>query len=70
LINPELYDIDTDPEEAEDTSAQNPEIVADIQNRVAQLLPGLPSQVQSAWQDTQNRAVNPNEPGAWPIPIL
>jgi arylsulfatase A len=70
LINPELYDIDTDPEEAEDTSAQNPEIVADIQSRVAQLLPGLPSQVQAAWQATQNRPVNTNEPGAWPIPIL
>ncbi len=70
LINPELYDIDTDPEEAEDTSAQNPEIVADIQKRVAQLLPGLPSQVRAAWQETQSRPVNPNEPGAWPTPIL
>jgi len=70
LINPELYDIDTDPEEAEDASAQHPDIVADIQNRVAQLLHGLPSQVQAAWRDTQNRPVAPNEPGAWPTPIL
>jgi len=70
LINPELYNIDTDPEEAEDVSAQNPTVVADIQKRIAQLLPTLPTQVQTAWRDTQNRKVNPNEPGAWPTPIL
>jgi arylsulfatase A len=70
LINPELYDIDADPEEAEDISAQNPDIVADIQRRVAQMLPGLPSQVQTNWHGTQNRPVYPNEPGAWPVPIL
>ena len=70
LINPELYDIDTDPEEAEDVSAQNPDIVAQIQAGVAQLLPGLPSQVQAAWQATQTQPVVPNEPGAWPVPIL
>jgi arylsulfatase len=70
LTNPELYDMDTDPEEAEDTSGQNPEIVTDIQRRVAQILPGLPNAVQTAWHDTQTRRVNPNEPGAWPTPIL
>ena len=70
LINPELYDIDTDSEEAEDVSAQNPDIVAQIQAGVAQLLPGLPSQVQAAWQATQTQPVVPNEPGAWPVPIL
>jgi arylsulfatase len=70
LINPELYNIDADPEEAEDVSAENPAIVADIQQRVAQLLPSLPAQVQAAWRTTQNTPVYPNEPGAYPRPIL
>lgn len=70
LLNPELYNIDVDPEEAEDVSAQNPAIVADIQQRVAEMLPSFPSQVQIAWQTTQNIPVYPNEPGAYPTPIL
>jgi len=70
LLNPELYNLDTDPEEAEDVSAQNPAIVADIQRRVALMLPSLPSQVQTAWRTTQNTPVYPNEPGAYPAPIL
>jgi arylsulfatase A-like enzyme len=70
LLNPELYHIDSDPEEAEDVSSQNPEIVADIQQRVAQMLLSFPSQVQAAWLETQNRPVHPNEPGAYPTPIV
>jgi arylsulfatase A len=70
LLSPELYNIDTDPEEADDVSSQNPGIVAQIQKRIAQILPTLPTQVQTAWRDTQNRKVNPNEQGAWPTPIL
>ena len=70
LLSPELYDLDTDPEEAEDLSSQNPLIVADFEQRVAQILPSLPSQVQDAWQTTQNIPVYPNVPGAYPQPIL
>jgi arylsulfatase len=70
LLSPELYNIDADAEEAEDVSAQNPTIVSDIQQRVAQMLPSFPSQVQAAWHDTQNRRVYPNEPGAYPRPII
>ena len=70
LINPELYNLDTDPEEAEDVSGENPTVVADIQHRVAQMLPSLPTEVQTAWKNTQSAPVNPNEPGAYPTPIL
>jgi hypothetical protein len=70
LINPELYNIDTDPEEAEDLSAQNPTIVADIQQRVALMLPSFPTEVQNAWMTTQSIPVYPNEPGAYPAPKL
>ncbi len=69
LVNPELYNIDSDPEEAEDVSGQNPDIVAAIKAEVAMMLPGFPSQVQSAWRDTQNRPVGTTEPGNWPSPI-
>jgi len=70
LIHPELYNIDDDPEEAEDLSLEHPGIVASIQQQVAQMLPSLPAAVQSAWQTTQNTPVYPNEPGTWPVPIL
>jgi hypothetical protein len=70
LLNPELYNIDADPEEAEDVSAQHPEIVADIQQRVAAMLPSFPADVQAAWQNTQRIPVYPNEPGACPRPLL
>lgn len=70
LINPELYNIDTDPEEADDLSAQNPSIVAEIQQRVVQMLPSFPAEVQNAWKKTQSTPVNPNEPGAYPTPIV
>jgi hypothetical protein len=50
--------------------AENPKIVSDIQQGVAQMLPSLPSQVQAAWHDTQNRPVYPNEPGAYPRPMI
>ena len=70
LLNPELYDIDSDPGEAVDASGQNPAIVADIQQRVAQMLPSLPPAVQSDWYNTQNIPVYPNEPGSYPTPIV
>src|SRR5581483_6594997 len=68
LLNPELYNMDKDPEEAEVVTAQNPEIVAEIQQRVAQMLPSFPAEVQTAWDNTQNTPVSPNEPGAYPVP--
>jgi arylsulfatase len=70
LLNPELYNIDSDPEEAVDVSAQNPAIVAYMQQLVVKMLPSLPSEVQMAWKSTQFIPVYPNEPGAYPTPIL
>jgi arylsulfatase len=70
LIDPELYNLENDPEEATDLSAQYPAIVADILARVAQLLPSLPGGVIAAWQDTQSRPVYPTTPGGWPRPVM
>ena len=69
LLNPELYNIDLDPEEAVDVAEQNPGIVADIQQRVAQTLLSFPATVQSAWRNTQSRPVYPTAAGAYPTPI-
>ncbi len=69
LLNPELYDIESDPEEAEDVSSNHPDIVAYIRTRVEQMLPAMPAQVQAAWQDTQSRPVYPNDAGSWPEPV-
>jgi arylsulfatase A-like enzyme len=68
LLNQELYDLDTDPQESYSAAAENPEIVADIRSRTEILLADLPVQVRGAWIDTQNRPVNPNNPGEWPTP--
>lgn len=69
LINPELYNIDDDPDESRDVSKQNPGIVAQIQQEIAQALPSFPANVQNAWAHTQSIPVNPNEPGSYPTPI-
>ena len=69
LINPELYNIDEDPDESRDVSKQNPAMVAQIQQEIAQALTSFPAQVQSAWATTQSIPVNPNEPGSYPTPI-
>ena len=70
LLNPELYNVEFDPEEAVDASGQNPAIVADIQQRVNQMLPSLPPAVQADWYNTQSIPVYPNEPGSYPTPII
>jgi arylsulfatase len=70
LLNPELYNVASDPDEAVDVSGQNPAIVAEIQQRVAQILPTLPPEVQADWNNTQSIPVCPNEPGSYPTPIL
>lgn len=70
LVNPELYNIADDPAEATDVAPQNPQIVASIQKQVAQILPALPAEVQTAWKDTQNRPVNTPWSGEYPSPVL
>lgn len=70
LVNPELYNIDNDPEESVDVSTQSPGIVAQIQQQIQQALPSFPADVQTAWAKTQSIPVYPNEPGSYPTPML
>jgi arylsulfatase A len=68
LINPELYDIESDPEESYECSAVHPDVVKDIQSRIQAALSSFPAQVQSAWADTMARPTTPVAPGAMPTP--
>lgn len=67
LANPELYNVDENPEESYNLAADNPDVVKQILDRVNSLLPTFPSEVQTAWQQTMSRATGPAYPGAWPV---
>jgi hypothetical protein len=66
LLNPELYDMDADPEESASVAGDHPDVVKDIKSRIEAALPSLPGPVQFAWRATQNRPVNWNKDGEWP----
>jgi arylsulfatase A len=67
LAAPELYNLDADPGEASDCAADNPDIVAEIKRRIAQLLPTFPVDVQNAWRSTMLLPVEYTPTGALPI---
>ena len=69
LTNPELYNVDRDPEEAVDLANENPEVVASMQGMIKSLMPSLPGTVQAFWQATIGRPVLPNSSGSWPVPL-
>jgi arylsulfatase A len=69
LLSPELYNLYDDKGESEDCSSDYPDLVAQFQQQVAAMLPGLPTEVQNAWNDTIARPVYPNTAGALPSPI-
>ena len=64
LIKPELYNLATDPQESYDVSTAHPEIVAEIQNRVARLMEQFPDPVKAAFAESKARRYNPLTPVA------
>jgi len=64
---PELYDLQEDPCESSDCSDANPDVVMQIKNRIAQMLPTFPNEVQQAWSFTMSRRVQYVPSGAYPI---
>jgi arylsulfatase len=66
LKNPELYDIERDPDESYDAAAGNPQVVAEIQSRVERLLESFPAEVRQAWAKTRAEAVAATPAGALP----
>lgn len=54
LPQPELYNVDTDPDENYDVAPLHPDVVADIQARVKHKLPVFPPDVMNAWNLTHS----------------
>jgi len=68
LVNPELYNIESDPEESYECSSAHPDVVKDIQNHIQTALFSFPARVQTEWALTRARQTQPVAPGAMPIP--
>jgi len=69
LPHPELYNLATDPDESYDVAAGNPQVVAQIQGKINEMLKTFPKEVQQAYAESTGRKVNPATPaGAYPRP--
>jgi arylsulfatase len=69
LLRPELYNLDLDPEESYDCAAAHPAVVKDLVDRVADMLPSFPVEVQRAWAETHARRTAIEPSGALPVPL-
>ena len=68
LPQPELYNLDRDPDESYDIAADNQAVVASILARITALLPTFPTPVMNAWKVTTSRRTTGFE-GSLPVPI-
>jgi arylsulfatase len=68
LKKPELYNIESDPEESYECSAAHPAVVKDIQDQIQTALLSFPAQVQTEWAATKARQTQPFSTGAIPAP--
>ena len=70
LTHPELYNLATDPQESYDVSPEHPDIVREIQTRVARLIETFPEPVKKAYAESKARPYSPLTPvGARPRPV-
>lgn len=70
LPRPELYNLAQDPDESYDVAPENPQIVRQIQERIAAMLPTFPEPVQKAYAEAKARQADPTTPtGAYPKPV-
>jgi arylsulfatase A len=67
LVTPELYNLETDPDESYNVAPDNMSVVADIQARVLKMLPSFPPQVLAAWNWTMQQPVYGTADGALPV---
>jgi len=69
LPKPELYNLANDPDESYDVAAENPQVIAQMQEKIAAMLSTFPDPVQKAWAETKARPTDPSTPtGAYPKP--
>jgi arylsulfatase len=70
LPKPELYNLKTDPDESYDVATEHPEIVAQMQAKIGEMLRTFPDSVRKAWAEQMERKANPATPaGAYPQPV-
>jgi arylsulfatase A len=67
LPKPELYNLESDPEESYDVSEGNPQIVSQILARIEAQIPTFPQEVGNAWRATKSIKVEYTQPGALPV---
>ncbi|MDQ2900511.1 MAG: sulfatase [Acidobacteriota bacterium] len=69
LPHPELYNLASDPDESYDVAPENPQVVSQMQAKIAEMISGFPDEVKKAYAETQARRVIPTTPiGAYPRP--
>jgi hypothetical protein len=68
LKKPELYNIESDPEESYECGDAHPAVVKDIQDQIQTALLSFPAQVQTEWAATKARQAQPFSTGAMPAP--
>lgn len=66
LENPELYNLQIDPDESYDVATEHPDVVKEIRVRVDRLLTGFPEEIQKAWAETHARTTAPTPAGQYP----
>lgn len=66
LPAPELYDLESDPDESYDMAPENPRIVAGIRDRVERLLEGFPEEVRKAYREARTMQVENSNAGQVP----
>ncbi len=69
LPNPELYNLEQDPDESYNVAADQPQVVAQIQARIKALLPTFPVDVINAWNTTMSQQVYGEPDGALPVRV-
>ena len=70
LPRPELYNLANDPDESYDVAPENPQIVRQMQEKIAAMLSTFPEEVRKAWAEAKARQADPSVPtGAYPRPV-
>jgi arylsulfatase len=66
LRDPELYDLESDPDESYDRAPEHPEVVAEIRTRVERLIAEFPDEIQRDYRATRSLLTRRYTPGAFP----
>ncbi len=66
LAAPELYNLETDPDESFDVAPENPGVVQEMLARIEKVMEGMPEEIRRDYQQTKSRPASPVPAGAYP----